>query len=176
MLPIEKNRKEITRLLSSIERPGIEKLILALEKSDFFVSPASTVYHLNEEGGLAQHSLLVYRTLAILNNTFNVGIPYDSVIIVGLLHDLCKANTYTKASGKYIKKKLSSNNHGLKSIKRIKKFIKLTSKEELMIRWHMNHYTWDGDFKKEEDKLKKECPEAYLAYFADHISTLFVEE
>jgi len=178
MIDIESNKREIIRLLNSTNRDGISNLIKALEKSDFFDAPASTIYHLNCRGGLAEHSLCVYETLETLSKTFNVNIPKDSIIIVGLLHDLCKIYTYvwSEKNKRYYKRKAISNKHGLKSIKRATQFIKLTNKEYDMIRWHMNHYTWDGNFKDEEDRLKKECPEAYLAYFADHISTLFVEE
>jgi len=177
MIDIESNKQEIIRLLNSVNREGMPKLIRAMEKSDFFIAPASTIYHLNCKGGLAYHSLSKYRTLKKLCEIFGITLPIDSIIIVGLLHDLCKIFTYAwdNVNKKYYKKKLSSNKHGLKSIKRINQFMKLTNKEYDMIRWHMNHYSWDGDFKAEEDRLRRECPEAYLAYFADHISTLFLE-
>jgi len=178
MINIESNKKEIIKLLHSVKREGMPRLINAMERSDFFDAPASTIYHLNCRGGLAEHSLSVYGTLRKLSEDFNVDIPLDSIIIVGLLHDLCKVNTYawSEKDKRYYKKKLASNKHGKKSIKMINQFMTLTNKEYNMIRWHMNHYTWDGDFKAHEDRLKKECPEVYMAYFADHISTLFVEE
>ena len=178
MIDIESNEKEIIKLLQSVNREGMPRLINAMKRSDFFVAPASTVYHLNCKGGLAQHSLSVYGVLRKLCEDFNVNIPLDSIIIVGLLHDLCKVNTYVwnERDKRYYKKKLASNKHGKKSIKMINQFMDLTKKEYDMIRWHMNHYTWDGNFKAEEDRLKKECPEVFMAYFADHISTLFMED
>jgi len=175
---VAENKQEIKNLLRRINREGIEDLIKALEQSDFFIAPASTIYHLNCKGGLAYHSLSVCKTLKRLSDEFAIDIPIESIIIVGLLHDVCKVNIYqfNSSNEKYKKKWNAPKKHGLRSIKMIEKYITLTDKERLMIRWHMGHYTWDGNFKNEEDKLKKFCPEAYLAYFADHISTLFLEE
>ena len=57
----KKNRKEIIELLQETERPGIEKLVSWLDHSNFFTSPASTMFHGNYEGGLAAHSYEVYQ-------------------------------------------------------------------------------------------------------------------
>jgi len=178
MIEINRNKEKIINLLYSVEREGMKELIDALQKSDFFIAPASTIYHLNCKGGLAYHSLSVYKTLKKLCEEFDIEIPIDSVLIVGLLHDVCKIGIYVwnEKENQYKKKILAPKNHGERSIQLLSKYINLTDKEKDMIRWHMNHYTWDGNFKKEEDRLKKECPEAYLAYFADHISTLFLED
>ena len=47
----------------NVKRPGAEKLLEWLCTSDFFTAPASTKYHCAFEGGLALHSLNVYKTL-----------------------------------------------------------------------------------------------------------------
>lgn len=174
---IEKNKEMIIKLLRKTERKNIDILIDKLERSDFFTAPASKIYHLNCKGGLAYHSLSVCRTLNKLAKTFHVDIPSDTIIIAGLLHDVCKINLYKydNARHKYVTIG-SQKEHGILSVERVKKTIELTEQEELMIRWHMGRYTWDGNFEKMEDKLKAEHPEVYLMYFADHISTLFVEE
>ena len=44
-----------------IENNKIQDFLAWLEKSDFFVAPASTKYHGNYAGGLCEHSLNVYR-------------------------------------------------------------------------------------------------------------------
>lgn len=178
MIQLEKNKDIIKTLLKSINRERIDVLIRALEKSDFFVAPASTIYHLNCPGGLAYHSLKVYNTLKTLNDAFNIGLPDETIKIVGLLHDVCKINIYGWNAGanRYYKKSKAPKEHGLRSVQMLKQCIQLTEKEEYMIRWHMHKYTWDGDFKANEDDIKKKHPEAYLAYFADHLSTLFLEE
>ena len=56
---IMKNR--IIELLKSTDRERIDKVIDYLElKSDYFIAPASTAFHGNYPGGLAEHSLNVY--------------------------------------------------------------------------------------------------------------------
>ena len=47
----------------NIHRQGAERLLAWLEKSDFFVAPASTKYHGAHEGGLLKHSLNVYEQI-----------------------------------------------------------------------------------------------------------------
>lgn len=117
MIDINKNKEEFISLIRSINREfDKEKLINWLEnKSDFFTAPASTKYHCSYEGGLCEHSLNVYYALRNLNYSYmpeltatseevEQGIhkykyDEDTLKIVGLLHDISKANyyeTYTK--------------------------------------------------------------------------------
>ena len=49
-----------------IHRPGSDKLLQWLEATDFFTAPASTRFHLAEEGGLAEHSVHAYDRLQAL--------------------------------------------------------------------------------------------------------------
>lgn len=51
------NREEFIELLRSTKRTGIEDCIVDLQELGFFEVPASTKFHLNEEGGLVLHSL-----------------------------------------------------------------------------------------------------------------------
>ena len=59
---IEGNKKEILDIFAQyVHRDGIEKLLdYLVNKSDFFIAPASTRFHGSYDGGLAQHSLNVY--------------------------------------------------------------------------------------------------------------------
>jgi len=60
------NKKEIERfknLVGEIKRNGIDKLLSAIEKTDFYTAPASTRYHDSVEGGLLHHSLRTYDML-----------------------------------------------------------------------------------------------------------------
>lgn len=109
---IAKNKEEFISLINSINREfDKEKLINWLEnKSDFFTAPASTKYHCGYEGGLCEHSLNVYYALRNLNYSYmpeltatseevEQGIhkykyDEDTLKIVGLLHDISKANYY----------------------------------------------------------------------------------
>ena len=101
---IVNNKERFIKLLSSVHRPGIDDLITWLdEKSDFFTAPSSTVYHGCYEGGLCQHSLNVYdalkkfidvsKDIALADKQVD-NISEESLIIVSLLHDLCKTNFY----------------------------------------------------------------------------------
>ena len=89
-------KEEFLKLLRTVNREGMEDLIEFLEKSDFFKAPASTRFHGNFEGGLVEHSLKVYEILKhkVENNIKGVTIPEESIIIIGLLHDICKTNFY----------------------------------------------------------------------------------
>ena len=89
----------------NIEREGADKFIEWLERSDFFTAPASGRRHSNYKGGLCEHSLKVYkRFVKLLHNEYGEQwtqkVSAESVAIMGLLHDVCKVNTYTEL-GKY---------------------------------------------------------------------------
>lgn len=61
----------------------------------FWDAPASTKYHGNYPGGLAEHSLAVAKNLMML--TEKLDLKWDnpgSSFIVGLLHDVCKMDQY----------------------------------------------------------------------------------
>jgi hypothetical protein len=97
---IEENKKDFIQELHATRRKGIESVINWLENdSDFFIAPASTKYHLNQPGGLCQHSLNTEK-LNLNNCGLLYGhpdlwpVPADSAVITGNLHDVCKANFY----------------------------------------------------------------------------------
>ena len=52
------NKQLVIGFLDSVER-DTTKIIEYMEKTDYFKAPASTMFHLNENGGLVQHSLNV---------------------------------------------------------------------------------------------------------------------
>lgn len=137
-------------LLRKTKRSGIEELIAYLENSDFFVAPASSKYHLSKEGGLLKHSLNVYFNLLKLNDWVY---SEETIIIVSLLHDICKANTYVKSfknvkneNGKWVSAQTYTVDdilplgHGEKSVILLERFINLNAEEALAIRWHMGGF------------------------------------
>ena len=86
-------------LLGEIEREGIENLLGFIRKSDFYTAPASTRFHLAEEGGLLKHSLHVYECLnaklsAPIWKDVLKNVTRETILIVSLLHDLCKTYYY----------------------------------------------------------------------------------
>lgn len=142
-------KEQYIKLLKISNRRGIDKLIEWLETTDFFTAPASTKYHLAKKGGLAEHSLNVYDELV---NEYGVSDNIGSLIIVALLHDICKANFYSigernvKRGNKwvqepyYIIEDQLPIGHGEKSVMIIQKFIELSDEEIAAIRWHMGAY------------------------------------
>lgn len=90
--------------LSRVHREGMDRLLDYIRKSDFYAAPASTKCHSSFEGGLLYHSLQVYDCLEkkTSGSEYNVWraqldtdkVDAESIIIVGLLHDICKTYFY----------------------------------------------------------------------------------
>ncbi len=146
-------KAKIIELLKSTKREGMDTLIDFLEnKSDFFTCPASTKFHGNFAGGLAEHSLKVYEILEhkVKNSIYKIDIPPESIIIIGILHDICKVNFYA-VDYRNAKNELGvwekvpyykvddtiPYGHGEKSVMMLTEYIKLTNEEKYAIRWHM---------------------------------------
>ena len=103
MQTTEENTRRFEELLASVDRAGIDKLLGYIRKTDFYRAPASTRFHLACEGGLLQHSLNVYDCLIAKKESpvwkpILAEIPDESLIIMALLHDLCKANFYKEGA------------------------------------------------------------------------------
>jgi len=177
-IDIEKNKEMIITLLEGVDRKGMSALIEWLKLTDFFTAPASSKFHLACHGGLAQHSLSVFKTLQKLVAYFWNGKPitYETQAIVGLLHDVCKVGIYiwSESQQKYIHEDSFPIGHGDKSVMVIQKFINLTDQEIAMIRWHMGPY--DESYNRGEKYIIKYYPECKLVYFADDISTQYLEK
>lgn len=84
----------------NVQRDGLEDFLLWLEGSDFFTAPCSTKFHLATPGGLARHSLNVCNLLVDKVTSYRKYIDpegligFDSLVICGLGHDLCKVGVY----------------------------------------------------------------------------------
>ena len=145
-------KEEFIKLLKSTNREGMDKLIDFIDKTDFYTAPASTRFHGNYEGGLLEHSMKVYEILKEKVKHAPVELNYneDSLIIIALLHDICKANFY-KVDYRNAKNEFGEwekvpyytvddtipYGHGAKSVMMITEYMKLTSEEKYCIRWHM---------------------------------------
>lgn len=128
---ITNNRHEIISLLRSTGREGIDVVINYLVESGFFERKGSQGRHKHHDykGGLAEHSLGVYRLALYLNEKCNP----NSVIIAGLLHDICKANSFKPSTSLY-------HGHGLRSVNILQDYLKflLTDDEREAILFHMH--------------------------------------
>ena len=193
-------KKEFIELLKTTNRQGIDDLVEELEDLGFFKAPASTKFHLNEDGGLVQHSLNVCKaalsmrkSMIELDDSLLEALPKDSVIIASLLHDTCKADIY-KPTMKKEKNRFGmwcdvpgydvdySNfplGHGEKSvIVPLRSGFELTDDEIMAIRWHMN--AWDlpfqsYDIKSNFNKAKEICPLLSLVQAADCLASNLLE-
>lgn len=114
---LEGNIKRFEDLMASVNREGKDALMDYIKnKTDFYTAPASTQYHLSCEGGLLQHSLNVYDCLIAKKESpvwkdILASVPEESLIIMSLLHDLCKTNFYsvtTKNQKTYDPKKVAA--------------------------------------------------------------------
>ena len=175
-------KKEFVSLLEGTEREGMPQLLEWLESTDFYTAPASTQFHGVYAGGLLVHSLSVYRYLQ--NFTKAVQVDENSVKIIGLLHDVCKVNFFTrqvrnvKIPGERrweeeesyaIDDKLPMG-HGEKSVYMILKYIPLSDEEALAIRWHMGGFddaarSYIGG--KEQSSAYRQYPVAAALNIAD---------
>ncbi len=179
--------EQFVDLLRSTGRSGIEELILYLqEETDFFTAPASTKDHGAYEGGLLQHSMNVYEVLRYdPDRNFSFS---DSIIIVALLHDICKANCYhtekrnVKENGVWVEKQVYvfedelPLGHGEKSLYLASKFIELSDEEAAAIRWHMGAF--DNAFRGGDRGLNaayEKYPLAVMLHMADMWATYLVE-
>lgn len=190
---LEEQKEMILDLLRSTERDGIDKLADYLSDStDFFTAPASTRFHNNFSGGLAQHCLNVYENFKSLLEIKGIEMSEDSIIICALLHDLCKCNTYIvetrnrkNEQGQWEKYNIWATNkevdiplpHSSRSIAIIRKFIKLSIKEELTIFYHMGPYGGeDYEYRNMLKAANEKYPQTVLFYVADTIASYLDEE
>ncbi len=127
-------KEEYKRLLTkAIEgRPGGMALMIVLEETDFYNSPASAKHHLNVPGGLLLHSLNVARAALELceNMPQFAGCDKNAVLTAALLHDVCKAGNYIqKPDGSYQYRDTDLLGHGEASVINIQHWIHLTERK-----------------------------------------------
>lgn len=98
---LEDYKNYFNSTLRGTGRDGINDIIAWLESTDFYTAPASSKFHGAYEGGLLTHSLNVLKCLQEKRNngtwqkTFSDNnTPDESLVIVALLHDVCKCNFY----------------------------------------------------------------------------------
>lgn len=198
------NIEKFEAMLTQYNRPGMDKLIEYIRKSDFYTAPASTRFHSCHEGGLLEHSLNVADCLLkkldnpvwadILNE-----VGQESIIISALLHDICKSNFYVvelknkKVYSDHGKKSDSNGRydwetvpgytvddkipygHGEKSVMMIEEFMKLKPVERYAIRWHMGFTETKENWNTVSLAIKK-YPLVLAIHEADLESTYLIEE
>ena len=182
-------KEKFLELLKTVNREGKNDLIEFIQKTDFFKAPASTRFHGDYEGGLVEHSLKVYEILKhkVETNIEPIKVSDESLIIIALLHDLCKANFY-KVDYRNAKNALGvwekvpyytiddtiPYGHGEKSVMMITEYMKLTPEEKYCIRWHMG-FTEPKEQYTTIGLAYKKYPLALLVHEADLEATYFYD-
>lgn len=119
-----------------------------MEQKGFLTAPASKGHHSNYEGGLFDHSVEV--ALQLQSLTDKLGLVWeaeDSAFRVGIIHDLCKIDTYKKSEQHTYWEWDNSpiiKGHGDKSvIYALNWGCHLTEEEIACITYHMGAYETD---------------------------------
>ena len=141
-----------------------------LEELGYFSAPASIRYHGNVTGGLYEHSKAV--TLELLNLTEKQELKWvrpESPYIVGMFHDVCKADGYrSEAEGKWVyNSDVLLPGHGEKSVIITQNILGALTPEEIMcIRWHMGAFDERENWKHYSAAVKK-YPNVLYTHVAD---------
>lgn len=150
----------------------------------YFEAPASSKerYHSSYPGGLAKHSINVYKNLRKLNTAFECGFSEESMLIASLFHDLGKAmssdlktphyldnvDDWQKKRGinyNYNENEMYMTNH-LRSI-----YILSQAKIDLSAEEFMAIYLNDGQYVQENRPYAmKECALALYLHMADRLA------
>ena len=164
-------KNQIEDLLKATGRRGIEDLLVWMDENGFYNAPCSSKFHLAEPGGLAKHSLNVFKNaMSMINGLYlDQGkiLSFDlctSATICALLHDLGKAGQYGKPNyiynddlpfgGEYhTNKELLYIPHEVRSIAIASRFIELTEEEQFAILYHNGLYGELQSIKNHETEL-----------------------
>ncbi len=188
MPDVEKQKEEFLALCrENIHREGLDELLNWLQKSDFFIAPASARYHGSYEGGLCEHSLDVYHMALKGIAGYELDLPRESVAVATLFHDLCKVNFYKKdirnqkIGGQWqevpcysIEEKYCFGGHGSKSVFLVQQFMKLKTDEAAAINCHMGAAP-GGDAVRDSGCAFTAFPLAWITHVADEAATYLLK-
>lgn len=195
-LQIVNNSTDIIELLLGCNRNNMSKVLSWLEDNGLFTSPASRKYHGSYDGGLAEHSLNVYKRLLNLDFIMDKKLDPNSLKIVALLHDVCKVGMYEKdfesvqefpdiigSNSRIVKYKgykytnRQMLGHGEASvIKLLELGLELSLEEQLAIRYHMGMFdTGTKNDCMQYNLALKKSPLVLLLHHADMMASYFDE-
>ena len=168
--------------------PRIMRIIKMLEETDFFTSPASSVFHGSFSGGLVAHSIEVVQCIKSLKSSipaWREEVTMDSAVLVALVHDWCKIGTYESyqrnvkdpQTGTWVSKlayrkipSIMPLGHGVESLFLASKYFKLSDAEALAIRWHMGPWRCVESEHNDLQESNENYPIVHLLQFADQLS------
>ena len=194
--PQETSAKRFEALLRQAGRKGIENVLAELGALGFFSAPASARFHGNYPGGLLEHSLNVYDEAMLVRDAqlglkpdIAARLPTDSIAIVALLHDICKAEV-DKEMEKFRKDKDGQwekynaygvdytgfpLGHGEKSVIRLLRWgLEMTDDEIIAIRWHMSGFDLafqSPEIRNNYNEASGKCPLLAVLKAADGLAS-----
>ncbi len=182
-----KDRYESLKQKVSGRKDPFDNFIHFLEKETTWLSsPASTRFHLCEEGGLLKHSIGVAETLLKFREFLAPGISEESCVIVGLLHDVGKVGMPGKPlyipndnewmiQKRGIKFKVNpevvSMGLAVRSLYLVAKHLPLTDAEAQAIAYHDGQYIDDNKIIAHNEE-----PLTLLVHWADYWTAQIYEE
>lgn len=168
--------------------PQVVKALNWLRTTDFYVAPASSMYHDSRPGGLCYHSIKVALMCVQLLHCekFLDNSKLGDAVFCALVHDWCKIDLYESylrnvkneqtgvwekvPSYRYTGSSIINLGHGVSSMFLAQKFFRLNLEEASAIRWHMGAYrTTDAEF-NELQSCNEKFPLVHLLQFADQLS------
>ena len=193
---MDSNKEGFEKILRGTGRSGIEQVLAELDRLGFYDAPASTKFHGCMPGGLLKHSIAVFDEAVAIREIqvrfcpeMDDRLPMDSITIVTLLHDVCKAEVY-----KVVEKSLKGKDgqwekcktygvdystfplgHGEKSVIRLLRCgLEMTDDEIMAIRWRMSSF--DLAFQSPESRqnysvASDKCPLLAVLRAADNLAS-----
>jgi hypothetical protein len=148
-----------------------------LTSTGYFIAPASLNHHSSQTGGLCDHSFAVTQCLMELShdNSLSWSRP-QSPAIIGLFHDICKADDYVcvgcEQGGSVWEwnKNAIFTGHGDKSVLMLAPHLTLTEEEVMCIRWHMGAFDEKENWSRYTAAIHK-YPNVLWTHTADMIAT-----
>ena len=154
--------------------------------TNFYESPASTIYHEAYVGGLLSHTLTVAKTILSLRESaaFCGLVTPEDAVFVALVHDFCKIGIYEQTvkwykddDGQWQSKPGFKRadaavplGHGETSMYIVQKFKSLKLEPALAIRWHMGKWRVSDDDVNELQYSNENYPLVHLLQFADQLA------
>lgn len=169
--------KEFQNHSNLIQRDGWKELVLWMESNGYFTAPASTSHHSATPEGLVRHSTKVTDLMLTTAKGLYPTLSDESIRIVGLTHDLGKADyfgvpfyadNFLKGGKRSDAKPYEHNSkllpipHETASLHMVSKFIQLTHDEAYAILYHNGLYTPTGNVTKGNER-----PLQLLLHFCD---------
>lgn len=168
------------KMMNVLNKIGWETLDLnaniRLRDMGFLHAPASTRFHGNYEGGLFDHSHAMVEILCDFTEFLKLEWSRpESPFIIGLFHDLCKADAYKLENSdppKYSHVDTILKGHGEKSVMIASTLLRLTEEEVYCIRFHMGAFNHEE--MNEYSRAVEKFPNVLWTHTADMIASKII--